>query len=321
MAKLVLDDVSNITGNETSAISTINNNSAAIETALENTLSRDGTSPNTMNTDIDLNDNDLLNVGSIDVTSLIVAGTELFPDSVTALGNNGWSPVFAIASSGAARVLQLVAYVGGEGTAPTTYINQYVGASGMTATIGDAVDIRGPAGAGTGDMLAANNLSDVASASTSFTNIKQASSETATGVVELATNAEVQTGSDTARAVTPAGLNSVGYAKLATEDQTVSGGARVTVKNLGNLTGASITPDPGDRPIQKITNNGAGSILPGTNEGSYLLQVVNTTGAGAITTTGWTTKGDSFDTTTTSKFLCSCLVTSDIKLMSITKVV
>lgn len=106
-----------------------------------------------------------------------------------------------------------------------------------------------------------------------------------------------------------------------TEQQTLAGGANVTVKNLGNLSGASITPNPGDRPIQKITNNGAGSILPGSNEGHYTLEVLNTTGAGAITSTGWTLKGDSFDTTTTSKFLCSCLVTSDMKVMTIVKVV
>jgi hypothetical protein len=104
------------------------------------------------------------------------------------------------------------------------------------------------------------------------------------------------------------------------EDQTISGGARVTVKNLGNLSGASITPDPGDRPIQKITNNGAGSILPGSNEGQYTLQVINASGAGAITTTGWTLRGHAFDTTTSSKFLCSCLVTADIKAMTIVKV-
>ncbi len=112
---------------------------------------------------------------------------------------------------------------------------------------------------------------------------------------------------------------SVTMAALDLEDQTISGGARVTVKSLGNLSGNSITPDPGDRPKQKITNNGAGSILPGSNNGDYLLEVINTTGAGAITTTGWTLKGDSFDTTTTSKFLCSCHVSSDQKLMVITK--
>lgn len=206
MAKLTLSDLTNITGAETSAIATINANHTAIETALENTLSRDGTSPNTMNADFDMNDNDILNVGALDVTTLTIGGTAVAATALLALGYNGWSPVFAIASNGAARVLQLVSWVGGEGTAPTDYINYYVGASGMVAAIGSAVDIRGPSGVGTGDLLAANNLSDVASAATAFGNIKQASSTTATGVVELATDAETQTGTDTARAITPSNL-------------------------------------------------------------------------------------------------------------------
>ena len=44
--------------------------------------------------------------------------------------------------------------------------------------------------AGGGDLLASNNLSDVASAATSFGNIKQAATTAATGVVELATDGE-----------------------------------------------------------------------------------------------------------------------------------
>jgi hypothetical protein len=60
--------------------------------------------------------------------------------------------------------------------------------------------------AGAGDMVAANNLSDVANAATAFSNIKQAASETATGVAELATTAEAEAGTDTSRIVTPAGL-------------------------------------------------------------------------------------------------------------------
>ncbi len=69
---------------------------------------------------------------------------------------------------------------------------------------GTALELVSP-GAG-GDLLSTNNLSDVASAATSYSNIKQASSETATGAVELATTAEVVTGTDTARAVTSAGV-------------------------------------------------------------------------------------------------------------------
>ena len=59
-----------------------------------------------------------------------------------------------------------------------------------------------------GDLLASNNLSEV-TAATAFTTIKQAATATATGVVELATNAETSTGTDTGRAVTPAGLASL----------------------------------------------------------------------------------------------------------------
>lgn len=55
-------------------------------------------------------------------------------------------------------------------------------------------------------LLGANNLSDVDSALTSFNNIKQVASTTYNGVVELATQAEVDAGTDTTTAVTPATL-------------------------------------------------------------------------------------------------------------------
>jgi hypothetical protein len=61
MAKLTLSDLSSLS-NQTSAISTINANSSLIETALENTLSRDGTSPNAMEANLDMNNNRILNL-------------------------------------------------------------------------------------------------------------------------------------------------------------------------------------------------------------------------------------------------------------------
>lgn len=54
MAKITLSDVSNLS-NEPAALAAINANSAAIETAIENTLSRDGTTPNEMNANLDMN--------------------------------------------------------------------------------------------------------------------------------------------------------------------------------------------------------------------------------------------------------------------------
>lgn len=65
-------------------------------------------------------------------------------------GNKGWSPVFAVVTDGARRVLQVDDWVGGEGPKPAT--GSYVGATGLVGTIGEAVDIRGPAGAGDGDV-------------------------------------------------------------------------------------------------------------------------------------------------------------------------
>lgn len=61
MAKLILNDVGNLI-DATTAKNTINNNSVAIETAMENTLSRDGTSPNTMGAALDMNSNQVVNL-------------------------------------------------------------------------------------------------------------------------------------------------------------------------------------------------------------------------------------------------------------------
>jgi len=94
-----------------------------------------------------------------------------------------------------------VTNVGGSGTLADWTIT----VSGTRGAIGAT----GASGPGSGDMVAANNLSDVTTAATAFSNIKQAATAIATGVVELATNAETATGTDADRAVTPAGLASL----------------------------------------------------------------------------------------------------------------
>lgn len=98
-------------------------------------------------------------------------------------------------------------------------------------------------------------------------------------------------------------------AKLDVEDQALTGGARVTSKDLGTVTSGTLTPDPGDRPMQHYTNNGAHTLAPGTNAGSYLLDITNAASAGAITTSGWTkVVGAAFTTTNGHKFRCACSV-------------
>jgi hypothetical protein len=55
-------------------VSKINANFTAISSALQDALSRTGVTPNTMSADIDMNNNDLINVGSIDADSYTLGG-------------------------------------------------------------------------------------------------------------------------------------------------------------------------------------------------------------------------------------------------------
>ena len=64
MAKLTHTNLTQLSSNETSAVNTINANGALTEAAIENTISRDGTAPNTMSASIDMNSNKILNVAA-----------------------------------------------------------------------------------------------------------------------------------------------------------------------------------------------------------------------------------------------------------------
>lgn len=105
MAKLNLTNLSNIGGNPQSAATTINTNNDRIEAALENTLSRDGTSPNQMLSDIDLNNNDLLNVKVLDTDSLILSGNPIVAS--TDLASGAFLSSAPLATSGTDYLLAL----------------------------------------------------------------------------------------------------------------------------------------------------------------------------------------------------------------------
>ena len=63
MSKITLNSVGSII-DATTAATTINNNNTIIQTAMDNTLSRDGTIPNTMGSTLDMNSNRILNLPS-----------------------------------------------------------------------------------------------------------------------------------------------------------------------------------------------------------------------------------------------------------------
>lgn len=92
--KLTLTDVSSQTGLPSGVATVINENNNRIEQALENTLSLDGTLPNALNSDLDLNANDILNVDNLNAQhvsteTLVVNGVELVVDAGVATGPPG----------------------------------------------------------------------------------------------------------------------------------------------------------------------------------------------------------------------------------------
>lgn len=97
MAKVTLTDLTSL-ANDTSAVNSINNNFQTVEDYINNNvLSRDtGAEVNTMQNDLDMNSNDLLNVNSADMVSLTLNGvavtTTLYDATVALIDtNNSWS--------------------------------------------------------------------------------------------------------------------------------------------------------------------------------------------------------------------------------------
>jgi len=142
----------------------LNSNFTAIADEFDNTLSRDGTAPNTMEADFDLNSNDLLNGANVHTDNLYIAGTKTVSTSATPTWKGPWvtTTVYAlddVVSDSGSSYICIVAHTGG------TF------ATDLAALKWAAMATKGATGAGTGDMLIANNLSDVASVATAKVNL------------------------------------------------------------------------------------------------------------------------------------------------------
>lgn len=175
----------------------INQNFQDIETAFENTISRDGSTPNTMEADFDLNGYDLLNVGSLDADSLTVAGTDLTASvasaatsAVSAATSASEAASSAAAAAASATLASLTPDWKGAWVTSTAYeLGDLVSQSGSTYicvvahtsntfstdfstnAYWELFSSIGASGGGTGDMLAANNLSDLDNVATARGNL------------------------------------------------------------------------------------------------------------------------------------------------------
>ena len=276
----------------------INTNFSRIDTALQDALSRSGGSPNTMSADIDLNGNNLLNVGTIDVESITIDGTEFVVDEITAVGAPGESATVTVGTvtTGAAGSSVVIT---NSGTDLDAVLN-------FTIPKGDT----GASGVGSGDMVAAQNLNDVASKPTAFSNIKQAATESATGVVELATTTEAATGTDTTRAVTPAGLTAFLAANPNALDVQLFTSSGTWTKPSGGTIAIVHAWGGGGSGGRGTTQPRAGG---GGGGGAYVVRefllsdlsstVAVTVGAGGTAASGATTNGSAGGNTTFGAYL------------------
>lgn len=103
----------------------------------------------------------------------------------------------------------------------------------------------------TGIVAISNGGTGQVTAVAAFNALKQPASETATGVVELATSAEAQAGTDAARALTPAGLR----AGLNASDPAPVFACRAWV----NFNGTGAVSIRGSGNVSSITDNGQGT--------------------------------------------------------------
>lgn len=109
---------------------------------------------------------------------------------------------------------------------------------------------------GGGDMIGANNLSDVSNAATSYNNIKQQGTTTFIGAWESGTVAEINTGTDVTKLVTVDGL-----AGSQLQTDVTTNNAKVTnATHTGDVTGATVLA------IDKTAISGKSSVTAASTD-------------------------------------------------------
>jgi hypothetical protein len=143
-------------GNILTSATTINSNNEAIETSFSNTLSRDGSTPNQMLVDLDLNSNDLINVSAVNASTLTLGGRLISSSSleVASTWRDDWATdtvynSYELVKQNGNVYLCLVPHTS------VTFSTDL--ASGNWVLMVE----KGESGDGTGDLISTNNLSDL----------------------------------------------------------------------------------------------------------------------------------------------------------------
>ena len=136
----------------------------AIKQAFDNTVSRDGSTPNSMEADLDLGSNDILNAGDVYTSRVYLNGIQLADAAYVPNWRGEWA-------TGTSYVVNDTTRNDGNVYICLVDHTSSIFATDLTASKWELFASKGSAGAGSGDMLAANNLSDVSSAATSRSNL------------------------------------------------------------------------------------------------------------------------------------------------------
>lgn len=160
----------------------LNDNFEALVNAFDNTVSRDGSTPNSMTADLDLNSNDLLNVNVIGASSLTLNGTLVVPSGV--------DPVFSgtVSAFGAGFISEPSALdaratlgLGDLATQNLTYVNTNVQINNDNWSGSDLDIVNGGTGASSAGA-ARNNLGLGSAATTDILDEDDMASNSATDV-------------------------------------------------------------------------------------------------------------------------------------------
>lgn len=99
--------------------------------------------------------------------------------------------------------------------------------------------------------------------------------------------------------------------------KSLTAGYSSTPYNAGTKSSGTFTPDEANGNQQYCTNGGAFTLAPPTKSTTIILEVLNNSSAGAITTSGFTKVTGSFTTTNTHKFICNIVKSKNYSLLQI----
>lgn len=252
----------------------LNDNFSAIVNAFNNTVSRDGSTPNPMNSDLDMNSQDITNAGDVYSTRLYLRGQQVVPTTALPDWKGGWVTATAYIVNDIVREDGNV-YICLEDHTSGTF------STDLSATKWELFASKGSSGAGTGDMLAANNLSDVASADTALTNLGGGSvgiaifKDTTAAAVRTEIGAQASDNTLTALAGLSTGANKIPYS---TGVDTFS---QLDFKDEDNMASDSATAVPSQQSVKAYVDAEIASVS--TPSSMTLLATVATTSGTTVT--------------------------------------